>query len=343
MAPHRRVTLASIARASGVSVTTVSKVLNGHRDVADPTRQKVEAQLQRQGYRRRPRPGDPDLIHLVVGDLRSEWGMEIVAGVVSLASEHDMGVVLVPHTDGGPDPATNLLRLASRHPPVGVVLALAGPRSPLATQLDARGVPCVVVDPMGDCPPGVPSVGAANWAGGLAAARHVISLGHRRIAVIAGPETAAGAAARLDGFRSALQGADVPLGEGCVRFSAFTVEAGYRHTRSLLSLDPAPTAIVTGNDLQAVGAIQAVRAHGLRVPEDVSIVGFDDLSFASLVFPALTTVRQPLRQMGYEAASLSMRMRSGHAPVPVHVHLATTLVVRESTGPPNTGPEMLTH
>jgi LacI family xylobiose transport system transcriptional regulator len=319
-----------------VSVTTVSKVLNGHQDVAEKTRRKVEAQLRRQGYRRRPRLGRKDLIHLVVHDFTSEWAMEIVAGVAALASQRGLGIVLVAGSADGTVRNEELLGLVTRHEPVGVVLAFSDPRSTLVARLGARGVPCVVIDPLEDSPSDVPSVGAANWAGGVAAARHLIALGHRRIAAIAGPSTALCALARLDGIRSALLAAEVPLAEGWVRSSPFTVEAGFQNADALLSLEPAPTAIVAGNDLQALGAIQAARAHRLRIPEDLSIVGFDDLPSARLAYPALTTVRQPVRQMAYESAALIVRMSAGDLPDPVHVNLATSLIVRESTAPPVT-------
>ena len=338
MSPHRRVTLASIARASHVSVTTVSKVLNGHQDVAEKTRRRVETQLQRQGYQRRHRPGSMDLIHLVGHEFESEWAMEIVAGVAALASEHRLGVVLVVETGGESAIPGDLLGLVTRHRPVGVVLAFSDPGSTQVTRLGARGVPCVIIDPTGDSPPGAFSVGAANWAGGVAAARHLIALGHRRIAAIAGPSTALCALARLDGIRSALVAADLPLADEWIRSSPFTAEAGYLQADALLSLVPAPTAIVAGNDLQALGAIQAARAHRLRIPEDLSIVGFDDLPSARLAYPALTTVRQPLRQMAYEAAARVVRMSGGSVPDPVQVDLATTLIVRESTAPPVVAP-----
>ncbi len=334
MSPDRRVTLASIARASHVSVATVSKVLNGHQDVAEETRRKVEAQLQRQGYQRRHQSGSMDLIHLVVRELESEWAMDVVAGVAAMASEHRLGVVLVVETGGELATPGDLLGLVTRHRPVGVVLAVCDPGSIQVTRLGTLGVPCVLIDPTGDSPPGVPSVGAANWAGGVAAARHLIALGHRRIAAIAGPSTALCALARLDGIRSALVAADLPLADEWIRSSPFTTEAGYLHADALLSLVPAPTAIVAGHDLQALGAIQAARAHGLRIPEDLSIVGFGDLPSARLPYPALTTVRAPLRQMAYEAAARVVRMSAGSVPDPVQVDLATTLIVRESTAPP---------
>lgn len=334
MSDHRRVTLASVARASDVSVTTVSKVLNGHQDVAEGTRRRVEAQLARQGYRRRPRTTGKDVIHLVVHDLTSEWAMEVVAGVAELACERGLGVLLVQGSgDDAPD-TDELLGLVTRHEPVGLVLAHTDPGSTLLPRLAARGMPCVVIDPREDGLSEVPSVGAANWAGGMAAARHVVSLGHRRIAAIAGPSTEMCALARLDGVRSALTAAELPLADEWIRWSPFTVEAGYQEAHALLSGRPAPTAIVTGNDLQALGAIQAARALGLAVPEDVSIVGFDDLPSARLSYPALTTVRQPLRQMAHESAALLVRMSVGDVPDPLHVDLATSLVVRDSTAPP---------
>lgn len=339
MSPRRRATLASVARASHVSVTTVSKVLNGHEDVAEVTRRKVEAQLHRQGYQRRLRAGALDLLHLVVHEVESDWAWEIIAGVAAVARERHLGVVLVVEAGTESAPDEDWVGLAMRHRPVGVVLARSDPSHSQVARLGSRGIPCVLVDPTGDGGVDAPSIGAANWAGGVAAARHLIGLGHQRIAVIAGPSSAVHALARLDGVRSALVAAQVPLAEGWVRSGPFTAEAGYQHADALLSLVPAPTAIVAGDDLQAVGAIQAARAHRLRIPEDISIVGFDDLPAARLAHPELTTVRQPLRQMAYEAAGLVVRMSAGHAPESTHVDLATSLVVRKTTAAPAVGPD----
>jgi LacI family xylobiose transport system transcriptional regulator len=165
------------------------------------------------------------------------------------------------------------------------------------------------------------------------ATRHLIELGHTRIAAITGPDDMMCSHARLDGYRSAMNSAGLAIDPEWVRFGDFHTSGGYEHGRALLTGPDAPTAIFAGSDLQALGVLEAVRELGLRVPDDLSLVGYDDIPLAKWVSPRLTTVRQPLRRMAEEATRLVIRM--GEAPlesVP-RMDLATNLIVRESTAP----------
>jgi LacI family xylobiose transport system transcriptional regulator len=182
-----------------------------------------------------------------------------------------------------------------------------------------------------------PSVGATNWNGGVMAARHVLELGHRRIAVISGPSAFLCARARLEACRAALDTAGAPLDERLVRIGDFGRTDGLRMAEELLALQDRPTAIVCGNDLQAVGVYEAARRADLRIPHDVSVVGFDDLPLASWCPPPLTTVRQPFAKMGEAAADMLMSLVAGAPPELTRVELATSLVVRESSAPPRPG------
>jgi LacI family xylobiose transport system transcriptional regulator len=204
-------------------------------------------------------------------------------------------------------------------------------------RLRSRAIPFVIVDPAGDPSPDAPSVGSANWSGGLAATRHLIELGHRRIAAITGPEDMMCSLARVDGYRSAMNSAGLPIDEAWIRFGDFHVEGGRDRARELLALPDAPTAIFAGSDLQALGVLDAVREAGLRVPDDVSIVGYDDIPLARWVSPRLTTVHQPLRRMGEEAARLAIRLADEPVETTPRMDLATSLVVRDSTAPPPAG------
>ncbi len=175
-----------------------------------------------------------------------------------------------------------------------------------------------------------------NWSGGVAATRHLLELGHHRIAVITGPADVMCARARVDGFRSAMSVAGVDVREDWVRYGNFHVDSGREQARALLAGDDRPTAIFAGNDLQALGVLETARELGLAVPADLSIVGYDDISVASWVSPALTTIHQPLQRMGEEAARLVLSMADGDFDAPSRLDLATTLVVRASTAPPPT-------
>jgi LacI family xylobiose transport system transcriptional regulator len=199
--------------------------------------------------------------------------------------------------------------------------------------LRSRAIPFVIIDPAGDPSPEVPSVGSANWSGGLMATRHLIELGHRRIAAITGPDDMMCSHARIDGFRSAMNSAGLAIEADWIRFGDFHTSGGYEHGLALLTGDERPTAIFAGSDLQALGVLEAVRELGMRVPDDLSLVGYDDIPLAKWVSPRLTTIRQPLRRMAEEATRLVIRMSEAPLESVPRMDLATSLVVRESTAP----------
>jgi LacI family xylobiose transport system transcriptional regulator len=168
------------------------------------------------------------------------------------------------------------------------------------------------------------------------ATRHLIELGHRRIAAITGPDDMMCSHARIDGFRSAMTAAGLPIRNDWIRFGDFHTAGGQAHGRELLQGDERPTAIFAGSDLQALGVLEAVRSLGLRVPEDLSVVGYDDIPLATWVSPRLTTIRQPLKRMAEEATKLVLQMARAPLETVPRMDLATSLVVRESTAAPGT-------
>ncbi|WP_403023104.1 LacI family DNA-binding transcriptional regulator [Salinibacterium sp. GXW1014] len=329
-----RVTLAELAAEAGVSIATASKVLNGRADVAASTRRRVETLLDQHGYQRRQgAQSSSRLVELVFHELESAWSMEVIRGVEDVASQHGMSVVL---TESGTRhaPGDDWLEGVLGRRPVAVVLVFSDLPEAMRAALRTRSIPFVIVDPAGDPSPEVPAVGSANWAGGLAAVRHLIDLGHKRIAAITGPEDMMCSLARIDGYRSAMNAAGLPVKEEWIRFGDFHRSGGARHAADLLALPEPPTAIFAGSDLQALGVLETARSLGLRVPDDLSLVGYDDIPLANWVSPRLTTVHQPLRQMGSEATRLAIRLAEG----PIvggtpRMDLATSLVVRESTAP----------
>ncbi len=180
----------------------------------------------------------------------------------------------------------------------------------------------------------IPSVSAANTSGADQAMRHLLQLGHRRIAQITGPAGWVATEGRRRGYRAALAAAGI-LPDPALEVEAIPeFEPGRKAAERLLDLADPPTAILAFNDNIAIGAIQAARARGVRVPEDLSVVGFDDVEYATIVTPALTTVRQPLAEMGRTAVSLLGRLLEDQRYETLHVELATRLVVRDSTAPP---------
>lgn len=328
-----RVTLAQVADQAGVSISTVSKVLNGREDVARKTRLRVERLLEHHGYRRGSRAApDAPLIEIVLHEIESLWTMELIRGVESVAKANNASLVLTEsgtrHAPG-PEWITGVLRRR----PLGVVLIFSSLPPEHKKRLRSRSIPFVIIDPAGDPEPDVPSVGSANWSGGLAATRHLIDRGHRRIAIITGPADMLCSVARLDGFRSAMGMAGLDVDPSLVGYGDFHVKGGFERAMELLGRPDRPTAIFAGSDLQALGVLEAARVHGLRVPDDLSVVGYDDVAVAPWASPALTTVHQPLRQMAEAATQLLLSIRAGR-PVATRMELSTSLVVRKSTAPP---------
>ncbi|MEV1011377.1 LacI family DNA-binding transcriptional regulator [Streptomyces sp. NPDC049881] len=328
-----RVTITQIAREAGVSTSTVSKVLNGHNDVAEDTRTMVEAVMQRNGYHRRPSRQRGTLVDLVLNELDSDWSLEIVRGVDEVLHEAGMDMVLSAVHGRAEETRQWLDRLATRRSS-GVLLVVSELSAQRREKLAAMGVPVVLVDPVGGAGEDIPTIGATNWSGGMAGTSHLIDLGHRRIAHIGGPPELNCSQARADGYGSAVQRAGLTVPAGYLSHGDFNERSGYAQCRALLDLPEPPTAVFAASDLQALGAFEALRERGLRVPEDVSVVGFDDLPLARRVSPPLTTVRQPILEMAALAARTLLRLIDGETLENPRVELATRLVVRGSTRAP---------
>jgi LacI family transcriptional regulator len=330
-----RVTIADIAQEAGVSVATVSKVLNGHSQVSAGTREKVEALLESSNYlRRRSRPTHTvGLIDLVINELDSPWSVEVVRGVEEVAAQHRTGLVVTAVHGRTADILRWLDNLTQRGSD-GVILAVTALGDAQRRQIQDLNAPLVVVDPIGSPDPSIPSVGATNWHGGLAATQHLLELGHRRIGLLAGPEDVLSARARLDGYRAALEGAGIPVDPRLIQPGDFHHSTGLTGMRDLLALAEPPTAVFACSDLQALGAYEALRHAGLQVGRDVSLVGFDDLPTSSWASPPLTTVRQPLSEMAAMAARIVLQGVDAVLPAGMRrLELATELVERESTAP----------
>lgn len=335
MTGTQKVTIASIAKEIGVSVPTVSKVLNGRPDVAAATRARVEEALEQAGYRRRRgrTPTGPPLIDLVFHELDSAWSIEIIRGVEQAAAAEGAGVVLT-ELGGKHRPSQAWLDAALARRPLGVIFVLSSLDPAQRQQLSSRSIPFVVVDTAGEPPEGVPTVGSNNWNGGLQATRHLLGLGHRRVAVISGPSDVLCSRARIDGYRSAHESAGLPVDPSLVRYGNFYVDGGYERGMELLSRPDRPTAIFAGSDMQALGVLRAARELDLRVPQDLSVVGYDNLPLTEWIGPALTTVDQPLHAMAVTATAMLGDLARGVTPASPQIDLATELVVRESTAPP---------
>ena len=345
-AKNGRATLATVAASAGVSVATVSKVLNGRTDVAPATRALIETLLQEHDYvaRRADSPGrrtarTNPIVELIFHGPLTSYSTEILQGVLDAATAAGVTVAVTARAQGerrGGDRAVAWARelaAAGRQAVVAVVNDLTAAE---LSALSRAGVPMVVIDPLNLPRARVTSVGSTNFAGGLAATQHLLSLGHRRIGYVGGPATAACNQARMHGYRAAMEAADAPVPDTYVRVGEFRYQDGLEQGAALLDLPQPPTGVVAGNDETAAGVIEAARARGLRVPEELSVVGFDDTQVARLASPPLTTVRQPLREIGGVALRTAIRLAMGDKLDSHHVELATELVVRRSTAAPLT-------
>ncbi len=314
-------------------MSTVSKVLNGRPGVALETRGRVERLLQTHGYSRRTTDqGVAPLIEVVFNELQGGWTLELLRGVEKVARENGMSVIVTQSGDRhAPDPGW--INEVVRRNPVGVVLVLSDLPAAQKHQLRSRNIPFVLVDPAGEPASDVPSIGSANWAGGLLAAQHLISLGHRDIGVIAGPQDIMCARARVSGFRAAMDAAGIRVREELIVPGNFHVDSGLEGGLQILSDAHRPTAVFATNDLQALGVYEAARTLGLDVPGDLSVIGFDDVDFSSWAGPPLTTIHNPLSDMAEEATRLVIRLHNTKRFDNIRHDLATSLVVRKSTAP----------
>lgn len=330
-----RVTIASIAAQAGVSVATVSKVLNGRDEIAPATRERVQRLLDETAYRRRGRAAAKraGLVDVVIATLDTRWALELLRGAEKEAHRLGTSLILTVTHDRHDQPREWIKALASRRTD-GVIFAVSRVHQPVVDRLRTLSVPLMVVDPVGGSSPEVPSIGCTNWAGGYAATEHLIGLGHRRIAMIGGPPEMPCSEERIAGYEAALSRAGIPMSRNLLRHGDFYLDGGRKAAAALLGLRERPTAIFAGSDEQARGVYDEAQARGLRIPADLSVVGFDDVDVCEWMSPRLTTVRQPLAQMGALAIRTVLQSPPPSGEEPTRVELATTLVVRDSTAAP---------
>jgi LacI family xylobiose transport system transcriptional regulator len=330
----QRVTISKIAEQAGVSVPTVSKVLNGRADVAEETRAKVESIIQRHGYRRRTTStASSPMIDLVFHEIGGSWAVELIRGVEEVVRAEGVELVL-SECGGARKPRQEWIESVLLRRPLGVIMVFSDLDHDQRAQLEARRIPFVVVDPIGDEGEDVPSIGSANWNGGRMATQHLRKLGHERIGMIGGPEETLCSRMRVNGYTDALRSTGITVDPDLIRNGNFEVSGGYEQAMALLELSDRPTAIFAGSDLQALGVYQAARELGLEIPKDLSVVGYDDLPVAEWVGPTLTTVHQPLREMAELATKLVLDLARGVTPAALRMDLAVQMRIRQSTAPP---------
>jgi LacI family transcriptional regulator len=340
----KRTTLAMVSAEAGVSMATVSKVLNGRSDVSPTTRARVEQLLREHRYvppsGRRFSPHARS-IALIFDDILSPYGCELLGGVVAAARDVDLDVVVTrtPHNagHGTPDLDSAWGRRLGGAGRIGAVVAGSQLTEAQIDGFTLAQLPLVIVDPTTRPIAEIPSIGSTNWSGGVTAGEHLIELGHHRIAYAGGPTSSTVDQARLHGYLSALSTAGLPTDRSLISHGPFELRTGYTAAMRLFQLPDPPTAVFAACDQIAFGVMAAAREHGLRVPQDLSVVGFDDTFVAEWSSPRLTAVRQPLQEMGRVAVRTILRLSDGEALDAIHVELATSLVVRDSSAPPAAG------
>jgi LacI family transcriptional regulator len=333
-----RVTIRQIADLAGVSIATVSRVLNNHRDVSPATREAVLEVVRRHGFSsnrnaRALAAGRTGLVGVTLPLVADAYFSPILSGAAEALYNQDMRAILCP-TLHQHDREVGLIERLMHGTTDGAIVLLPEESSEELEALQAQGYPFVVADPRVPLHEGIPCVSAAHAAGAQQATEHLLALGHRRIAAITGPSGWVATEDRRNGYYSALAAAGVLPDPELEVESNWKIDGGYAGAAALLELPEPPTAIFAFNDNLAIGAMQAARERGLHLPEDLSIVGFDDTEEARIVTPALTTVRQPLAELGRMAVSLLVRLIDKQRVEALRVELETRLVVRESTAAP---------
>jgi LacI family transcriptional regulator len=334
------VTIVDIAREVGVSHATVSRVLNGHEGVKPATRQRVLDAVERLGYvanlqARRLAGGRSHVIGLIVSGLTNGYTNQLLEGIEIAVSETDYDLLLyssISRTRRRIHESSYVDRLING---LADGLLIISPFFPEAyiERLEQHNFPYVLVD-HSDQRGNRPVIYATNHQGAREATEYLTQLGHRRIGFITGWQLHPSTSERLEGYKAALAAHGLVFDAALVRQGDFLTEGGYRAGLELLTLPDAPTAIFASSDDMAIGVMDAARQLHLRIPDDISIVGFDDIHQASLVYPKLTTVSQSLSQTG--AAALNMLVdyiENPQSPRRQHA-VATRLVIRDSCQPP---------
>lgn len=332
------VTLADVASRAGVSPATASKVFNGRSDVAAATRERVSRAATEVGYVPTPRrPTSAGTTVWVAFDtIANHYSGSVLEGLLSQAFTLD-ALVVVSQWRGAvghdPQPGSPAWVRQGLDRGASAFILITTPVTRAHVDACAGQAPLMVLDPASIAPESAMSVGATNWRGGVQATEYLLGLGHRRVAFVGYTPTSTPGIERLAGFRNTMESAGAPVPARLIRPGGFTYDDGVACAEVLGGPDR-PTAVFAANDAVALGVFEAARRVGLRIPEELSVIGFDDSYAAQGTSPLLTTIRQPLTEMG-RIAMRSVVEGARHGPSgPVHLQLATTLVERGSCAPP---------
>lgn len=328
--------LTSVAQEAGLSLSTVSKVVHRRRDVGAQTRARVEELLARRGFVRPwERDGErPRQIITVFRDLSGPYTLEVVRGIVEAAGELGIDVVT------GTTAARSISQWLEEYVAIGaagVIIVISMLAEEDQRRIVEQRLPVVLVDPLSAPSSDIPSIGVTNWSGARDAVQHLLGLGHTRIAMVAGRSHSLAGSARLHGYRAALEEAGIGYDPALVRSTDFDYDEALTAGLHLLRAGHPPTAVFAASDAQALGVLEAARRSGLRVPEDLSVMSFDDTLVAAMACPPLSAVRQPFEELGREATRVLLQLAEGRRPPSPRIELATEMVLRTSTAEVRSG------
>lgn len=334
------ITIRDVAERAEVSPSTVSHVINETRHVSADTRERVLQAMVDLNYQpnrlaRSLRSRRTQTLGVLLPNNANPFFAQVLEGIEAAGYDHGYNVILGNANDDPQRELAYLDTLLSKQVD-GVLLVSTGAYREALDFLAARETPVVMVDRS----PGdgyndfaIDTVFTENRRGGVLATEHLLALGHRRIGCIAGPSMINSSAARVVGYRQALEAAGLPVDEQLIVSGDFLHESGYRACHALLSLTERPSALFVCNDLMAVGALYAAHEAGLQVPRDLSVIGFDDIPLASFTLPRLTTIAQPARQLGERAVELLVKRLADREEPATHERLPVQLVERDSCQP----------
>ena len=335
-----RVRLEDVARAASVSPKTVSRVLNDEANVSDATRKRVRAAMEAMDYRPHPSArslaGNRSFLVAMLYDNNdnpaSTYLAEIQDGVLEACDAHRYNMMVRPLRMRGDDFVNRLDAVISDHHPDGIVLTPPiTDYAPLLKRLRERNVPFASVSPVSR--EGNIGVAMDEQLAARTMVEYLLSLGHRRIAHVMGIADHGASRWRLAGYREAMAAAGLAEDPALVVQGAFTFASGVAAARQLFALKEPPTAVFAANDDMASGVMWVANERGMKVPQDISVCGFDDIPLASQLWPALTTIRQPSREMGKVAALQLLEVLRGRGPGRL-VEMPFSLEVRDSTASP---------
>jgi LacI family transcriptional regulator len=331
-------TIHDVARRAGVAPTTVSRVLNDSGYVSNKTRERVEAAIAELGYvpntlARSLRFKKTNTLALVLPDITNPFWTTVARGVEDAASDRGFNVILC-NTDESEAEQAKYLTVLLQKQIDGIVLAPARSTAEPVEMIQKQSVPVVVLDRRVPCTQ-VDVVRGDSERGAYRLVRHLLTLGHRRIAMLTGPQGVSTAEDRVSGYRQALAETGLDADSDLVYYGEFTQASGYELTQQVLTATLRPTALFAANNFIAIGSLRALRDAGLRVPEDLTLVSFDDLPPVFVVDPFLTVAAQPAYEMGHQATELLLTRLSGQALTEYQeIVLPTEIIVRRSSGPP---------